>query len=201
MSGDGMAWAIVLAMALMILCGILLGVLVSRTVARRWVGTNRSVAGLVFGAIGLGAGLLAVTATFYESTWSPPPQMTFNTPQGFSKAWVIALEDPAATAELVWKGWEMPFRGKTTVVSVPPSGVVRVRSLAGVSGRVDTTVLWSDGSRNTGQGGGPAPKSTRAVSFSAYNRVGTDSLTQADPPFGDSDALGAYIALLEREAR
>ena len=201
MSGDGMAAAIAVAMALIILGGILAGVFIGRSVARRWSGINGTVAGLIFGVVGLGGGLLAVVATFYESTWSPPPQITFGTPPGFSKSWVIVLEDPAAATDLVWTGWEVPFKGKTAVVAVPAHGVVRLRSLAGVSGRVDTTVVWSDGSSSTGQGGGPAPKSTRAVSFSAYNRVSQQENAAADPPFGDSEALGAYIAALEREGR
>ncbi len=200
-----MAAAIAVAMALIVLGGILAGVFTGRSVARRWSGINGTMAGLIFGLVGLGGGLLAVVATFYESTWSPPPQITFNTPPGFSKTWVIVLEDPAATTELVWKGWQLPFKGKTTVVAVPAHGVVRLRSLAHAGGRVDTTVVWSDGSSSTGQGGGPAPQTTRAVSFSAYNRIGQNgavsSTAAPEPPFGDSEALGAYIATLEREGR
>ena len=156
------------------------------------------------GVLGVGCGMLVMIATFYESTWAPPPQVTFNAPPGFAATWVIMLEDPTVSTQLTWQGRELPFSGKRTSIDVPLSGIVRVKSLGALSGRVDTTVTWSDGSTSTGQGGGPAPRSTGAVSFSAFNRAkvgASDDTGQADPPFGDTEALGAYIAARERGAR
>jgi hypothetical protein len=199
MSEDGLASAIFAAMILIILAGLMLGFLLGRKAADRigWSGNKRTAMGVIVGALGIGGGLLAVIATFYESSWDPPPQVTFNAPPGFSHTWVIVLEDPSAARQLVWQGIEMPFFGKKTVIDVPPSGIVRVKKLDGLSGRVDINAQWSDGSASTGQGGGPAPKSSGAISFSSFNKVTSAGEALPDPPFGDKEALGSYIAARE----
>jgi hypothetical protein len=203
MQGDGLALAILIGMILIVGAGLLVGVLLSRLLARRfgWSGSKRLWASLGLGALGIGAGALAVIATFFESTWAPPPLVALNAPQGFTHSWVIVLQDPATPNALSWQGVEMPFRGKSTAIDVPPSGIVRVRDLGGLRGRADITVRWNDGASNTGQAGGPAPKSTGATAFGAFNRVKGEGAAQDEPPFGDDAALGAYIAARERAAR
>ncbi len=199
MQGDGLAQAILIGMALIIAAGLGVGLLLSRMLAHRfgWSGSKRVSAGLGLGALGIGAGALAVIATFYESTWDPPPLLTLNAPPGFTHTWVIVLEDPAASQALSWQGVALPFLGKRTALDVPPSGIVRVRDLGELRGRADIDARWNDGSSSTGQAGGPAPKSTGANIFGAFNRVKGESAAQDEPPFGDEVALGAYIAARE----
>jgi hypothetical protein len=200
MNDQGMALAIFGAMILIVLAGLLLGVLLGRIVFRGfgWGRSKQLVASLVLGAAGLGAGFLAVIATFYESTWAPPPQITFVTPPGFRQDWVFVLEDPTVSRQLVWQGVEMPFSGRTATVDVAAHGIVRVQKIGALGGRVDIRVRWSDGSSSNSQGGGPAPTSTGATVFSAFNRVKASDTAVVDPPFDDRDALGAHIMQRER---
>jgi hypothetical protein len=203
MNDQGLANAIFGAMALIVLIGLACSFALSRVLVRRlgWNGTKKNIAMLGFTAIGIGAGVLAVFATFYESSWSPPPKITLVVPPGFAENWVIMLEDPAASQQLEWKGTNMPFSGKSAVINVAANGIVRVKSLGELIGRMDNEVEWSDGARSTAQAGGPAPKTSRATLFSAFNRVGPNDTgnedVQVDPPFGEEEALGKHI--LERE--
>jgi MFS family permease len=199
MMDNGLAIAILGAMALMVLAGLLLGYLSSRFLGHRfgWSSGERNGASLIFAALGLGAGLLAITATFYESTWAPPPEVTFAVPQGFSENWVILLEDPSTSQQLEWRGIEVPFFGKSTTIAVPSNGIVRVREIGDLGGRMDITAQWSDGSQTYSLSGGPAPAATKATAFVAFDRNSTTDSRQATPPFGDEAALGDYI--LKRE--
>jgi hypothetical protein len=140
---------------------------------------------------------LAVTATFYESTWSPPPQVRFVVPQGFAHNWVFVLEDPNAPQDLVWRGIEVPFFGKTATIEVPAHGIVRISDLGDLGGRMDIVAQWSDGAQGSTLSGGPGPTATKATAFVAFDRSATTDI-QTSPPFGDDTALGNYI--LERES-
>jgi hypothetical protein len=195
----GLAQAIGILLILIVLGGLLLGVLLGRSLARRlgWSGAKMLLATLGLGAIGVVGGVLVVIATFRQDIWAPPRQVTFNAPPGFTQDWVILLQDRRlGSTQLVWQGVEIPFVGKKTVIDVPPSGIVRVRDLSELRGPPGIRVLWSDGSCHNGQAHGPAPRSTGATSYSAFNRVEADC--RAHPPFLDDEALGAYIALRER---
>jgi hypothetical protein len=198
---SGLAQAIGILMILLVLGGLLLGVLLSRILGRRlgWSGAQLLLGTLSLGAIGLGAGAVAVLAIFRHDIWAPPAQVTFNSPPGFAQDWVILLEDREGSTQLVWKGVELPFFTKKAVIAVPPSGIVRMRDLSEVRGPRDIKVVWSDGSCNNGNAGGPAPKSTGATRYVAFNRVEADC--GAHPPFLDDEALGTYIAARERGAR
>jgi hypothetical protein len=200
MNGNGLAVLIIAAMILITFGGLLLGALLGRTVARNrgWSAAKQTVVSAGLAALGVGGGVLVVFATFYESTWAPPPQVTFTPAAEFSQSWVIILEDPSSTNRLVWQGLEVPFFGKRTAVRVPPGGIVRVHSFGDLSGRADTSALWSDGASSTSQAAGLAPKSSNARYFIAFNRETPASRGQAEPPFVDGDALGAYIAARER---
>jgi len=74
-------------------------------------GAELSLATLALGGIGIG-GVLAVIATFYEDTWAPPPEVTFNVPPDFTQAWVILLEDVPAPFNLCGLASRYPFSGR-----------------------------------------------------------------------------------------
>jgi hypothetical protein len=202
MGRDGeLALAIGILMILIVLGGLLLGVLLSRMMARRlgWSSDKLLLITLGLGAIGSGGGILVVIATFYEDTWAPPPQVTLNVPPGFSQDWLILLEDPKSSTQLVWEGVEIPFFGKKTSIDVPASGIVRVRDLSELRRPGPETIQWSDGSCNTGYSGGLAPESTGAIRYMAFERLKSDcGASHSLLPYGE--ALGAYIAARERGA-
>ena len=200
MGRDGeLALAIGILMILIVLGGVLLGVLLSRLMARRlgWTSDKLLLIALGLGVIGGGGGILVVIATFFEDTWAPPPQVTLNVPPGFRQDWLILLEDAKSSTQLVWEGAEVPFFGKKTLIDVPASGIVRVRDLSEL--RRPGTIKWSDGSCNTGYSEGLAPESTGAVRYMAFERLKSDcGAPQLPLPYGE--ALGAYIAARERGA-
>jgi hypothetical protein len=200
----GLALALFIVKTLIVLGGFLLGVLLSRILARSlgWSGDKRLL-DLGLGSIGVGCGVLFVIASFYQSTWAPPPQVEFTMPPGFTHNWVILLEDRTGSVQPVWEGVEIPFFGKRTAIDVPPSGVVRVRDLSGLRGPSgDVNVQWSDGPWRgySGYAGGAAPKSTGATGFRAFRRGKRDREAQEEPPFGNDAAFGAYVAARERGA-
>jgi hypothetical protein len=204
MPDSGLAQFIAISEILIVLGGLLLGVLLSQILARRlgWSGAKLFLATLALGVIGFGGGVLAVIATVYEDIWAPPPEVTFNVPPGFTQDWVILLEDRSSSVQLVWAGVEIPFSGKKTLIDVPSSGVVRLRDLSELFR--PTHVLWSDGSYNSGGASGPAPKSTGATRYVAFDRCESveqcESHLPGEPPFDDDPALGTYIAARERGA-
>jgi hypothetical protein len=198
--GDGLALAIFIAMILMVLGGLLFGVLPGWMMARHlgWSGRKRLLITLGLGAIGAGGGILMVIATFNEDMWAPPPQVTLNVPPGFTQNWLILLEDPKSSTQLVWKGVEIPFFGKKTSIDVPASGIMRVRDLSELRYPSPGTITWSDGSCFTAWAGGLAPESTGAIRLMAFNRL-KPNCGAPHPDFPDDEALGAYIA--ERTSR
>ena len=182
MGGDGMsglALAITLAICGIIATGLLLFFFIGRNLGRRFnLGHGgRLLTGIVGAVLGLGLGLLAVTATFYESQWMPPPQVTFKLPAEFTHRWVFLLEDPSSRNELIWHGSEwLPFQGMTTETDMPANGVLRVRSLGPLSGRADASVIWSDGAVMQGAGGGPGMQELEASAYAVFQHgEGTDS--------------------------
>jgi hypothetical protein len=204
MGRDGeLALAIRILMILIVLGGLLLGILLSRMIARHLGGSSDKpllIISLGLGAIGSGGGILVVIATFYEDTWAPPPQVTLNVPPGFRQDWLILLEDPKGPTHLVWEGVEIPFFGKKTSIDVPASGIVRVRDLSDLSRLGPESIQWSDGSCNTGYSGGLAPESTGASRYMAFERLESNcGAPHSLLPYGE--ALGAYIAARERGAR
>lgn len=146
-----------------------------------------------FALFGLGLGVLGVVATFFEDVWAPPPLVRLELPSGFAHADVILLEDASATGELAWGGVELPFLRKSTTIAVPANGVRRLKSLAGLAGRGDVRVEWSDGSRAVGMAGGPGPPETRATTYVAYFR----EFGARDVTWGDETARGRYIRARE----
>ena len=105
--------------------------------------------------LGFGAGAAWATATFFETTWSPPPKVMLNLPPGFVHRSVILLEQPSAPRQLQWSGRDLPFMGKSVALDVPTSGVVRVRSFGDLAG-AGFTAEATQGMRVTTMGSGPA---------------------------------------------
>lgn len=202
MGGDGLnglAMAIAIAAGLMICVPFLIGVLIGRRVhgssLKRW-----SIAAGI-GALGAGIGVLAVIATFFESTWEPPLRVKLNTPPGFAHDWIFLLEDPSVSNELRWTGVRIPFFTRTTEIKVPPSGVVRVREL-GELGRAPVDEVTSAGVAPLNYGGGPAPEGVSAKTYVVLGRSRATNPASAveEPPFGDNTALARYILKRERGA-
>lgn len=198
MGRDGeLALAIFIAMFLIVLGGLLLGVLLSWTMARHF-GWSRGTSWLItlgLGAIGIGGGILIVIATFNEDMWAPPPQVTLNVPPGFTENWLILLEDPKSSAQIVWDGVELPLFEKKTVIDVPASGIVRVRDLSELLR--PGTIQWTDGSCNAGYRIGFAPVSTGAIRYMAFGRLKSDC-DASDSLWPDDETMSAYIEARER---
>jgi hypothetical protein len=199
MGGDGasgLAMAIGIAMVLMVLGSVGAFVLIARAL-KRWVRPTLRVPVVVaMVVVGAGIGWVLVMATFYESSWSPPPQLSLATPPGFTAPAVLLLEDPRAPGSLEWHDSWLPFTTPTATANIPPSGILRVRSFGLIAGRADADVVWPDGIR-TGPGGGPGPPGTGANSFIMIRRP--DAPVDHGLDFEEGPALAAYVA--QREQR
>ncbi len=195
MGGDGLNG---LAVVILVACLVLLIVpaaLIYWIVQKTAKGKSSSSRALLtfFGiAGGLGIGMLAVTATFFESTWSPPPQLAVKLPKNFKHEWIILLENPSAATTLNWQGYDLPFTSKRTEIDVPSSGVLSLKSLDGLAG-APFTVISSSGEQSIGMGGGPGPKELGATAYLGFVRPGVTQTTMPDPPSGDDDTFVAYI--------
>lgn len=194
MGGDGMgamAAAIFGAMALMLIAGFVIAFFIGRWLARNAAPGKRLAISLTAAIVGVGIGLLAVTATFFESSWSPPPKLYITVPPRFAHGEAIFIEDAARGAPLTWHGVEIPFMGKTARITLGPSGVARVKSFGDMAGRGDLAVQWSDGADANGYAGGPGPKALGASGFIILSR-GAWAPGRFEPPMEDA-ALAAYV--------
>lgn len=203
MGGDGLgglAMAIFIVMLAMVAGGFAILFLIGRAIGRRMgLSRGRRVAlGIVSGVGGILLGLLAVAATFFESSWAPPPALTVVIPPGFEHRWVILLEDPRAPTRVEWRGAELPFQGRSATLAVPPSGIMRVQSLVTMAGRGDLQVSWSDGSSATGVGGGPVPLGLGATNYVALLRGEPVPGDAEEPPWHDQTKMAEYFK--QREA-
>lgn len=198
--GGGLAVAIFVACALMIALPFVLGAWIGRKVTTN--PSRRILISLTCGTLGAFIGWLAVMATFYESTFSPPLRLKLNAPANFKHEWVILLEDPASHNELKWSGFSLPFTNKQSEISVPPSGVVRVRDLSAIAG-VPVDEVTADGVSPLNRGGGPAPPGVSAQIYVAFarSRIDNANVAEPDPPFSDSGAFARYIKAREAAAR
>lgn len=119
----GLAVAIGLAMILMVTMPVVVLVLLAKRFG--------AVPMVVALALGVVVGLLAVTATFFESTWSPPVRVVF---EGQSDEKVIVLVADEKAPPIVITGAKLPFVERRVVFTVPPDAVVRVQQLAPLQG-------------------------------------------------------------------
>jgi len=193
MGGDGMgglALGIALVIGLMLAAGFGIAFWLGRGTAKPGAGapagaTRGTARGLLFGVMGLAIAAVGVSATFYESSFSPPPRLDVTVPAGYAQPWTIVLEDANAGASLDWQGSALPFTQRHASLSIPQSGVARVRSLGEALGRGDLEVNFSDGARLIANGGGPAPVGSRASNYLLLGRAAADG-AMPEAPSGDS---------------
>lgn len=193
----GLAAAIGLVMLLMLLAGFGISFWLGRLFARArgWQGGRARGAAVFAGFAGAGLGMIAVTATFYESSFSPPPRLDVTVPAGFKQDWAILIEDPRETALLEWQGSGLPFTQRYAVVALPASGVLRVKAFGEVAGRGDLEVRWSNGVGYNGYAGGPAPPGTGGTAYIALGRAAPDGMQRSF--LAEGEALAAEIARRE----
>ena len=186
---DGLALAIAAASLCMLLVPGLLGATLGYFALRkraRWVGV---VIGFV---IGIGLGGLAVAATFFESTFSPPDELSIDAP-GLRHETVIFVEDAHAPSAVEWTGSRLPFSSRIGHVAVPASGVLRVRSVDWIGGR-EVRARLVTGMAEQSLSVRDVPPLGRVVVFGFAPYPGTE----ADPAVLDPPSLLALIR--EREA-
>jgi hypothetical protein len=193
---SGLAMAIGIVMVLMVLGAVALFAFATRVLTPKLAPPRRRLVTLLMALVGAGIGWLLVMATFYESSWSPPPRLQLATAPGFDAPVIVLLEDSRAPGAIEWRGGGLPFTTATAEISVPPTGIVRVRSFGAMAGRMDLDAIWPDGRRSPGAGGGPGPPGTGAFAYLAVEHPDAPPpgmLLMADPP-----AIAAYIAQRER---
>ncbi len=120
----GLAVAIGVAMIVMVTVPVIVLVLV----AKRF-GTAAMVGALL---VGLVIGVLAVSATFFESSWSPPMRVVLEG-QTSEQQIVVVTDEKAPPIEVT--GLSLPFMRQTAVLRVAPNGLVRVKSVAPIYGQ------------------------------------------------------------------
>jgi len=195
----GLALGIALVIGLMLAAGFGLAFWLGRGTARPGAGspagaTRSTARGQLFGFMGLALAAVGVAATFYESSFSPPPRLDVAVPAGYAQPWTIILEDANAGTSLDWQGSGLPFTQRHARLAILPSGVSRVRSLGEALGRGDLEVNFSDGARLISNGGGPAPAGSRASNYLLLGRAAADG-AMPEAPSGDS--LASEIAARE----
>lgn len=156
--------------------------------------------GLMGAMLGGLVGCVAVAATFFEDAWSPPATVEIEAPPGFAHEWVYLVGDPSSSLELDWRGIDAPFTSRHARLTVPRSGVVRVRALGVLDGgHVDATLSIAGGpaAPSMGRSGLALPPgfgSGRMVAFGFAPYPGTEPEPPVDPA-----ALAARITSLEQE--
>lgn len=193
---EGLAIAIFAAsICMLVLPALMLGGLGYLALRRGKGGVLGAVIGV---AVGLGLGALAVTYTFFESTWSPPLSITFVTPPGYVYDTVILLEDPTAAAEIPWTGAELPFSSRTATMPIPRSGVLRVRSVSDLMVN-DRQALLSDGRRMWGMIMQPAPPGLGATQLVVFDFMAYGTNTEPDMSLMTPEAVASVVRTREAE--
>ena len=193
MRSDGFEF--VVAAFVLIMVAMVVGGFVLFYAAGRRFFPGRPLHQLGLGTVGLALGILGVIAIFYEDVWAPPPRVRLEVPAGFAHPDAILLEDASAGSQLAWRGADLPFLRKSITITLPANGVLRLKSLNGLTGRGDVVVEWSDGAPSHGMSGGPAPSGMGASLYVMYNRgSGT-----AEAYWGTDTGRARYFR--EREGR
>jgi hypothetical protein len=185
--GDGLG-GLAAAIGLASLCMVVLPALACGALGGRALRGRAPVAGWIGGAvIGGGLGFLAVTATFYESAWDPPLEIRFEAPPDFRHHTVFLLADPSVSTEIPWTGLDVPFSSPRAEMTLPSSGVVRVRSVDALSSH--DRVAYLGGRRSYGFSSRPAPAELGATSLVSFD---------FEPYTGGEDGEDDPSALAER---
>jgi hypothetical protein len=206
MEGDGMGgmvlW-IMLGVVLIIALATVLPALLGWMIARRLRLPRRgqalaATAAALFGAM---TSLAIVLANFRESTWNPPPRLTFNVPAGFAGEHIVLLQDPSSLGELDLRGMDVPLMAREASIDLPASGIVRIRDASALHERGTIDAHLSDGSELTGFGSGPGSKRMRATAYLKWERVPAGSLPVDKLSALDTqDGLERYVDSTERAA-
>jgi hypothetical protein len=145
--------------------------------------------------LGTALGFVAVAATFFESSVSPPNRLILQLSPEMKHMWVVLLEKPGATQSLAWRGTDLPFMSRSASVTVPVSGVVIVDSLIGAGGGYAQAYGSAD-ELFPGQSGGPAPPGSGFTAYLAFQRpeatVG-DSQPPDLPSLNDAIEFAAFL--------
>ena len=91
--GNGLAMAIGIVMLLIILGCAFLMWLFARFLTRKVSPKRRGLVTALLTAAGLGIGWMVMTATFYESSFDPPPELRLTAAPGMDARWVVLLEE------------------------------------------------------------------------------------------------------------
>lgn len=193
---EGLALAIFAAsICIFVVPGLLLGAIGYFALRTKKGGAIGTVLGVV---IGLGLGALGVTYTFFESTWDPPVHITFVTPPGYVHETVILLEDPTASLDIPWTGLEMPLSSRSAIMTLPRSGVLRVRSVSDLMTN-DRTAELTDGRRMWGMIMQPAPPGLGASQLIVFDFMMSGTRSEPDMGMMTPEALAATIRAREAE--
>lgn len=176
-------------MLLLLAAGAGLGIWLARRLRpkSRWA----LIAGVVAGTL---AGWLALSSTFMEDTWSPPPEVALEVPPGFTHDWVYVLADPKAGVPVIWEGHNLPFTSQHARLRVPASGVLRVHDLGALDGGGSRARLA--GGRNSSlraYGTRSLPGGQRVVTLGFGQSAGPET----DPARLDDGQLAEHILRLE----
>jgi hypothetical protein len=172
-----------------------LGYFALRNVGGNKGGALGAAAGLV---IGLLVGGLVVTYTFFESTWNPPLEITFEMPAGYPHETVIMLEDPAATADIPWTGLDAPLSTRSATIPIPRSGVLRVRSVTDLMTH-DRAAHLSDGRVMMGMIMRPAPPGLSASQLVVFDFAAYGTAREPDMSMMTDEVLTRTILAREAE--
>lgn len=198
LQGDGMgglAAAIGLASLCILVVPAALGGALGYFALRKWSGALGALLGAVLGA---GTGVVAVAATFYESTFDPPVAITFEAPPGYRHDDVILLEDPSAP-EIPWTGPNLPFVSPEARLPVDRGGVLRVRSLLELQTN-DREGFLATGERAWGFAMYPAPPGLSATSVVVFDFAPYGARREPELPYPDeAEALATVIRAREAE--
>ncbi len=180
---------IVGAMLLLLAVGVGLGVWLARRLRpkSRW----SLIAGVVAGTL---VGWLALSATFMEDTWSPPPEVALEVPPGFTHDWVYVLADPKAGVPVIWEGRNLPFMSQHARLRVPASGVLRVQELGALDGGGSRARLVGDRDRSLRAYGTRTLGDGRRVVTLGF---GSSAVRESDPTSLDDGQLAEHILRLE----
>ena len=189
---------IFIAMILMIVGALVVFAFIGRAIARKVAPRRQGLIMVLTALVGAGLGWLWVMATFYESSWSPPPQLQLAIAPGFDAPVVLILEDRGARQRVQLHESILPFTRSTAQIAVPSSGIVRVHDLDAVQGRADLSIVWPDGTESFGAGGGPSPPGIGATTYMMIAREGAPA-GEADRLSLSPEALAAYVR--QREGR
>ena len=193
---EGLALAIFAAsICMLVVPGLVLGAIGYLALRTKRGAAVGAVVGL---AIGLGLGALAVTYTFFESTWDPPVHITFVTPPGYVHETVILLEDPTASLDIPWTGLEMPLASRSAIMTLPRSGVLRVRNVSDLMTN-DRTAELSDGRHMWGMIMQPAPPGLGASQLIVFDFMMSGTRSEPDMGMMTPEALAATIRAREAE--